>query len=48
MNRIKVGLVFKDKDTAKKFVDENAPYGKAVIDSEHEYIYETPMLKFIY
>lgn len=48
MNKIKVGLVFEDKNTAKKFISEHAPYGKAILDSEHEFVYETSMLVFFW
>lgn len=48
MNKIKVGLVFESKDTAKSFVSENAPYGGTIKDSAHEFVYETSMLIFIW
>lgn len=48
MNKIKVGLVFKDKDTAKAFVCANSPYGKTVKDSEREFVYETPVANFVW
>lgn len=46
MNKIKIALVFEDKNTAKSFVDENAPDGEVKRDCEHEFIYETPILRF--
>ena len=48
MNKIKVGLVFKNKETAKAFVCENMPYGKTKRDSENEFIYETSMVNFVW
>lgn len=48
MNKIKVGLVFESKDTAKDFVSENAPHGETIRDSKHEFVYETSMLVFIW
>lgn len=48
MNKIKVGLAFENKDTAREFVSKYAPYGEAIRDSENEFIYDTPMMRFIY
>lgn len=46
MNKIKVALIFEDKSAAKKFVVENAPYGAVRIDSQHQFVYETSILRF--
>lgn len=46
MNKIKVGLVFEDKETAKVFVCANQPYGKIVRDNKNEFVYETPIIIF--
>lgn len=46
INKIKVALVFEDKETAKKFVLENAPGGTVTIDSGQQFVYETPILRF--
>lgn len=48
MNKIKIGLVFENKDTAKEFVIKHAPYGETIKDNECEFIYETSILRFIY
>lgn len=46
MNKIKIALVFADKSTAKSFVNDNAPNGEIRRDSEREFVYETPILRF--
>lgn len=46
MNKVKVALVFEDKETAKRFVLESAPNGTAKIDSKAQFIYETSILCF--
>ena len=48
MNKIKIGLVFENKDTARAFVCANLPYGKTIIDSNCEFVYETSIANFIW
>lgn len=46
MNKIKVALIFEDKSVAKKFAFENAQEGVVIIDSKHQFVYETSILRF--
>ena len=46
MNKIKVALIFEDKNVAKKFAFKNAPDGTVVMDSQSQFVYETSILRF--
>lgn len=46
INRLKIGLLFNNKDTAIQFIMENAPNAVCKIDSKNELIYETSILRF--
>lgn len=48
INKIKVGLVFENKDAAKSFVSENLPYEKTIRESKYEFICETPIMKLVW
>lgn len=46
MNKIKVALVFEDKNTAKQFALTKAPNGTVMVDSESHFVFETSILRF--
>lgn len=46
--KMKIGLVFDSKQTAIKFVQENAPNGTVIRESDYEFIYETPIIRFVW
>lgn len=46
ISKIKVALVFNEKDTAVEFVRENTTDGMVVATSVHQFVYETPILRF--
>lgn len=45
-NKIKVALIFEDKNVAKKFALGKAPGGTVEIDTQHQFVYETSILRF--
>lgn len=47
-NKIKIALVFRDKDAAKNFALETSANGIVKIDSTHQFVYETPILRFVW